>query len=268
MIPEGSWGIIYPISFVCRSGLRQDLKSSSLTAWPRGPWLPWAATTTITTTVTSENQKVSRSCWCLPKWKWRMRWCIPSFEKGFPCPPGTPSGSVCWTVAPVLSQDSSSSPSWDSWLTNRALQSTPWLSQVQYLSSLYHMKRPRSSLFMQFNNRRVPSGPGLAFIAYPQATALMPVPHFWTVCFFFMLFLLAVDSHVITVIPLLIEQISCLLNAMNAQMFLDSLTSLWTWRVLSPQWAICFQSGSTNRWGRRSSSWWSARLPSSHSSCL
>nr|XP_046264518.1 sodium- and chloride-dependent GABA transporter 3-like [Scatophagus argus] len=28
------------------------------------------------------------------------------------------------------------------------------------------------------------SGPGLAFIAYPQATALMPLPQFWTVCFF------------------------------------------------------------------------------------
>lgn len=75
------------------------------------------------------------------------------------------------------------------------------------------MQHPRSLLFIQFNNRKASSGPGLAFIAYPQATALMPVPHFWTVCFFLMLFLLAVDSHVITVITLLIEQISCLLNA-------------------------------------------------------
>ncbi|XP_068605319.1 sodium- and chloride-dependent GABA transporter 3-like [Brachionichthys hirsutus] len=39
------------------------------------------------------------------------------------------------------------------------------------------------------------SGPGLAFIAYPQAAALMPLPQFWTVCFFLMLILLAVDSH-------------------------------------------------------------------------
>ncbi|XP_029687048.1 sodium- and chloride-dependent GABA transporter 3-like [Takifugu rubripes] len=43
------------------------------------------------------------------------------------------------------------------------------------------------------------SGPGLAFIAYPQATALMPLPQFWTVCFFLMLFLLAVDSHFVDV---------------------------------------------------------------------
>ncbi|KAM9349533.1 sodium- and chloride-dependent betaine transporter-like [Symphorus nematophorus] len=42
------------------------------------------------------------------------------------------------------------------------------------------------------------SGPGLAFIAYPQATALMPLPQFWTVCFFLMLILLTVDTHFVT----------------------------------------------------------------------
>ncbi len=40
------------------------------------------------------------------------------------------------------------------------------------------------------------SGPGLAFITYPQATALMPLPQFWTVCFFLMLILLCVDTQV------------------------------------------------------------------------
>ncbi|MEQ2249397.1 hypothetical protein ILYODFUR_028729, partial [Ilyodon furcidens] len=43
------------------------------------------------------------------------------------------------------------------------------------------------------------SGPGLAFIAYPQATAMMPLPQFWTFCFFLMLILLAVDTHFVTV---------------------------------------------------------------------
>uniref|UniRef100_A0A3P8V3E7 Sodium- and chloride-dependent GABA transporter 3-like n=1 Tax=Cynoglossus semilaevis TaxID=244447 RepID=A0A3P8V3E7_CYNSE len=43
------------------------------------------------------------------------------------------------------------------------------------------------------------SGPGLAFIAYPQATAMMPVPQLWTVCFFLMLILLTVDTHFVTV---------------------------------------------------------------------
>ncbi|XP_071378147.1 sodium- and chloride-dependent betaine transporter-like [Centroberyx affinis] len=43
------------------------------------------------------------------------------------------------------------------------------------------------------------SGPGLAFIAYPQATAMMPLPQFWTVCFFLMLVLLSVDTHFVSV---------------------------------------------------------------------
>uniref|UniRef100_A0A4W6C9Z5 Transporter n=1 Tax=Lates calcarifer TaxID=8187 RepID=A0A4W6C9Z5_LATCA len=40
------------------------------------------------------------------------------------------------------------------------------------------------------------SGPGLAFITYPQATALMPLPQLWTACFFLMLIMLGVDTHV------------------------------------------------------------------------
>ncbi|XP_026169207.1 sodium- and chloride-dependent GABA transporter 3-like [Mastacembelus armatus] len=45
----------------------------------------------------------------------------------------------------------------------------------------------------------VESGPGLAFITYPQATAMMPLPQFWTVCFFLMLILLTVDTHFVIV---------------------------------------------------------------------
>uniref|UniRef100_A0A6Q2YDB4 Uncharacterized protein n=1 Tax=Esox lucius TaxID=8010 RepID=A0A6Q2YDB4_ESOLU len=39
------------------------------------------------------------------------------------------------------------------------------------------------------------SGPGLAFIAYPRAVAMMPVPQFWAICFFIMIILLGLDSE-------------------------------------------------------------------------
>ncbi|XP_058861013.1 sodium- and chloride-dependent GABA transporter 2-like [Acipenser ruthenus] len=43
------------------------------------------------------------------------------------------------------------------------------------------------------------SGPGLAFIAYPRAMAMMPLPQLWAFCFFLMVFLLGVDTEVATV---------------------------------------------------------------------
>nr|XP_046271840.1 sodium- and chloride-dependent GABA transporter 2-like isoform X1 [Scatophagus argus] len=43
-------------------------------------------------------------------------------------------------------------------------------------------------------NLVVDSGPGLAFIAFPQAVAMMPLPQIWAVCFFLMLIMLGLDT--------------------------------------------------------------------------
>ncbi|XP_055841972.1 sodium- and chloride-dependent glycine transporter 1-like isoform X1 [Episyrphus balteatus] len=41
----------------------------------------------------------------------------------------------------------------------------------------------------------VQSGPGLAFIAYPEAVLMMPLPHVWSVAFFLMMFTLGMGSQ-------------------------------------------------------------------------
>ena len=53
------------------------------------------------------------------------------------------------------------------------------------------------------------SGPSLAFVTYPEALAMLPAAPFWAVLFFFMLFLLGIDSEFVqieTVVSSLLDE--------------------------------------------------------------
>lgn len=85
------------------------------------------------------------------------------------------------------------------------------------------------------------TGPGLAFIAYPRAVAMMPLPQLWAICFFIMVILLGADTQVcIKPIEILFifHHCTCLVLSKCVWFVCDS-CSLWVWSVWWPQWRIC-----------------------------
>uniref|UniRef100_A0AAX7TCZ5 Transporter n=1 Tax=Astatotilapia calliptera TaxID=8154 RepID=A0AAX7TCZ5_ASTCA len=58
------------------------------------------------------------------------------------------------------------------------------------------------------------SGPGLAFIAYPRAVAMMPFPQIWAVFFFVMIILLGLDSEFVG-----LEALTTAISDMNPAFF-------------------------------------------------
>uniref|UniRef100_A0A3P9BM37 Uncharacterized protein n=1 Tax=Maylandia zebra TaxID=106582 RepID=A0A3P9BM37_9CICH len=67
------------------------------------------------------------------------------------------------------------------------------------------------------------SGPGLAFIVYPRAVAMMPVPQVWSVCFFLMIILLGLDSQFVgleCVMTSLVDLFPCLHQGYRRELLL------------------------------------------------
>lgn len=68
----------------------------------------------------------------------------------------------------------------------------------------------------------------------------MPLPQFWTVCFFVMFMLLAVDSHVITEVTLSLDQMRCLSVAKKTvclfHQFVDVESFITTVSDMFPKW--------------------------------
>ncbi|KAJ8320366.1 hypothetical protein KUTeg_001953 [Tegillarca granosa] len=84
--------------------------------------------------------------------------------------------------------------------TNNCLRDAVILSLVSEGTSLYGGMAVFVILGYMANNLNLPidqvvqSGPGLGFMAYPEALSLLPLPNLWSVLFFIMLLTLALDT--------------------------------------------------------------------------
>ncbi|KAG7506122.1 sodium-and chloride-dependent betaine transporter-like [Solea senegalensis] len=94
------------------------------------------------------------------------------------------------TLAPAWLPGLLSSHLWASWLRLRERPST-W-SWIQVKDTHSYIIHARTMILSHVS--LVFSGPGLAFIAFPQAVAMMPLPQLWGACFFIMLIMLGLDT--------------------------------------------------------------------------
>lgn len=79
----------------------------------------------------------------------------------------------------------------DVWLLSAFNSGTSFISGFAIFSILGYMAGERNMNIEEVAE----SGPGLAFIAYPRAVALLPCPQLWAILFFFMILLLGLDSQ-------------------------------------------------------------------------
>lgn len=113
-------------------------------------------------------------------------------------PTETVSICACWTVWPASSLDSPSSLCLVSWQRSKVWTYRWWLNQVDGCNFFKEIRSINTvvSCHIWPHFPWTFAGPGLAFIAYPRAVALMPVPQLWAIFFFIMIIFLGLDSEV------------------------------------------------------------------------